>query len=47
MRNPNKPIKIIDDQPKSKDEVAEMIKQMFNTDEDGNPEKGKINKATA
>lgn len=38
MRNPNKPIKDIDERPKSRDEIAEMIADMFRNDEDGYPE---------
>ncbi|MBR1763854.1 MAG: hypothetical protein IJ746_00485 [Ruminococcus sp.] len=39
MRNPNRPIADIDDRPKSREEIAEMIERMLKTDEDGNPEK--------
>lgn len=38
MRNPNKPIPVIDERPKGRDGIAEMIERMLNTDEDGNPE---------
>ena len=39
MRNPNKPLKIMDDTPKSNEEIAKMIDQMMKTDEEGYPEK--------
>lgn len=38
MRNPNKKIKPLDDRPKTRSEIANMINDMMNTDEDGNPE---------
>lgn len=38
MRNPNKPIPVIDDRPKSRKEIEEMINRLMNTDEDGYPE---------
>ncbi len=47
MLNPNRPIKTIDDRPKSKEEIAQMIEHMFSTDEDGNPEKDKDDRETA
>lgn len=47
MLNPNRPIKNIDDRPKSRDEIATMIEHMLNTDEDGNPEKDKSDKEIA
>ncbi len=39
MRNQNKKIKDIDERPKTRNEIEKMIKDMFDTDEDGNPEK--------
>ena len=47
MRNPNKPIKVIDERPKSRDEIAEMIAYMFRNDEDGYPENKTNDKKTA
>ena len=47
MRNPDNPIKAIDERPKSKEEVAEMIDKMFKNDEDGYPEHEKTDKRTA
>ena len=38
MRNPNKPIPVIDDRPKGRKDIEEMINRMMNTDEDGYPE---------
>lgn len=38
MRNPNKPIPVIDDRPKTMEEVKCMIDKLMSTDEDGNPE---------
>jgi hypothetical protein len=38
MRNPNKPIPVIDERPKGRKGIAEMIDRMLKTDEDGNPE---------
>lgn len=38
MRNPNKPIKAMDDRPKSRKEIENMIERMMKTDEDGYPE---------
>lgn len=38
MRNPNKPMPVIDDRPKGRKGIAEMINRMKNTDEDGYPE---------
>lgn len=35
MRNPNKPLPKIDDTPKTKAEIAEMIERMMSTDENG------------
>jgi len=39
MRNTDRPVKDIDDRPKSREEIAKMIERMLKTDEDGNPEK--------
>lgn len=38
MRNPNKPIKAIDDREKNKEDIARMIDEMMKTDEEGYPE---------
>ena len=45
MRNQNKPVKLLDDSIKSKEEIAAMIENMMSTDENGNPEKKEISKA--
>lgn len=47
MRNPDKPIHNIDETPKSKSEIAEMINAMMKTDENGYPEKDDKSKKTA
>lgn len=47
MRNPDKPIAVIDDRPKSRDEITEMVNSMFKTDENGFPEKEKLDRKTA
>ena len=47
MRNPDKPVRNIDDTPKSKNEIAEMISRMMETDENGYPEKEDTSKKTA
>lgn len=39
MRNPNKPMPVMDDTPKSKEDIALMIERMMSTDENGYPEK--------
>lgn len=41
MLNPNRPIKQIDDRPKSRTEIADMINSMMNTDENGDSQKKK------
>lgn len=41
MHEANKKIKNIDDKPKTRSEIAKMIQDMFDTDENGDPEKGK------
>lgn len=38
MRNPNKPTPVIDEHPKGRKGIEEMIERMLNTDEEGNPE---------
>lgn len=38
MLNPNRPIKPLDDRPKTRSEIADMIDSMMHTDENGNPE---------
>lgn len=38
MLNPNKKIHDMDDRPKNWAEIREMIENMLETDEDGNPE---------
>ena len=38
MRNPNKTIPIIDDRPKTFEEVQCMLEKRMSTDEDGYPE---------
>lgn len=45
MRNQNKPVKLLDDRIKTKEEISAMIENMMNTDENGNPEKKEISKA--
>lgn len=47
MRNPNKPIRDIDERPKGRKGIAEMIDRMLKTDEDGDPEDKKNDKITA
>ena len=47
MRNPNKPIPVIDDRAKSRDEITEMVKKMFETNENGFPEKEDCDRKTA
>ncbi len=44
MRNPNKPILEIDERPKGREGIVEMLDRMFSTDEDGNPENKKEEK---
>lgn len=38
MLNPNRPIKPLDDRPKTRSEIADIIGSMMHTDENGNPE---------
>ena len=38
MLNPNRPIKPLDDRPKTSSEIADIIESMMHTDENGNPE---------
>lgn len=47
MRNPNKQIRDIDERPKGREGIAEMIERMLKTDEDGNPEDNISDKITA
>ncbi len=47
MLNPNRPIKPLDDRPKTRSEIADMIRTMMNTDENGNAEKEEHKKNTA
>lgn len=44
MRNQNKPVKLLDDRVKTKEEISAMIENMMSTDENGNPEKKEISK---
>ena len=45
MQNQNKPVKSLDDHIKTNEEIAAMIKNMMDTDENGNSEKEEISKA--
>lgn len=47
MRNPDKPIKEIDEHPKSREEIKKMIDDMFKTDEEGYPENETTDRITA
>ena len=47
MLNPNKKIKPLDDRTKTRNEISNMIEDMMNTDENGNPEPESQNVHTA
>ncbi len=45
MQSQRKSVKMLDDRIKTREEIAEMIKSMMNTDDDGNNEKKEQPKA--
>lgn len=47
MQNQNKPVNIIDDRPKSREEIADMIKRMFSSENDGTEEKHDVNQSAS